>query len=84
MSLRESISPTPPDYSYRQNPPPTTLKISESEPENTTLNMAARMDIVDRKETCIVNASILATNWPHKGGKKFNAPLVVDVNLSPS
>ncbi|PGH17748.1 hypothetical protein AJ79_00889 [Helicocarpus griseus UAMH5409] len=34
-----------------------------------------------RNETCIVNAAIMATNWPHRGGKKFNAPLVVDVDL---
>jgi hypothetical protein len=34
-----------------------------------------------RKETCIVNAAITATNWPHRGGKRFNPPIVVDLNL---
>ncbi|ODH38878.1 hypothetical protein ACO22_02112 [Paracoccidioides brasiliensis] len=34
-----------------------------------------------RNETCIVNASIMATNWPHRGGKRFNNPLVVDLDL---
>ncbi|KAK2780628.1 hypothetical protein FQN53_001103 [Emmonsiellopsis sp. PD_33] len=34
-----------------------------------------------RNETCIVNAAIMATNWPHRGGKKFNTPLVVDLDL---
>lgn len=34
-----------------------------------------------RKETCIVNAAIMATSWPHKGGKKFHAPIVIDMEL---
>lgn len=34
-----------------------------------------------RNETCIVNASIRATNFPHVGGRKFNAPIVVDIDL---
>ncbi|KAJ5130849.1 uncharacterized protein N7515_006888 [Penicillium bovifimosum] len=34
-----------------------------------------------RKETCIVNAAIVATSWPHQGGKRFNSPIVVDLEL---
>ena len=34
-----------------------------------------------RKETCIVNAAIMATSWPHKGGRKFNSPIIVDLDL---
>ncbi|KAJ5656669.1 hypothetical protein N7507_008619 [Penicillium longicatenatum] len=34
-----------------------------------------------RRETCIVNAAILATSWPHRGGKQFNPPIVVDLEL---
>ncbi|KAL2866704.1 Metallo-dependent phosphatase-like protein [Aspergillus lucknowensis] len=35
-----------------------------------------------RKETCIVNAAIMATNWPHRGGRKFYpGPIVVDLEL---
>lgn len=34
-----------------------------------------------RRETCVVNASIMATSWPYHGGKKFNAPVVVDLDL---
>lgn len=34
-----------------------------------------------RKETCVVNASIMANSWPHQGGKRFNAPIVVDLDL---
>lgn len=34
-----------------------------------------------RRETCVVNCAIAATNWPHTGGKKFNKPIVVDLEL---
>lgn len=34
-----------------------------------------------QQETCIVNAAILATSWPHPGGKRFHTPVVVDVDL---
>lgn len=34
-----------------------------------------------RRETCVVNCAIAATNWPHTGGKKFNKPIVVDLDL---
>ncbi|RAL06135.1 metallophosphatase domain-containing protein [Aspergillus ibericus CBS 121593] len=34
-----------------------------------------------RRETCIVNAAIMATSWPHRGGKRFHAPIVVDLEL---
>lgn len=32
-------------------------------------------------ETCVVNASILKSRYPHKGEKQFNKPIVVDVDL---
>ncbi|KIX02009.1 uncharacterized protein Z518_07948 [Rhinocladiella mackenziei CBS 650.93] len=34
-----------------------------------------------RIETCIVNAAFMATNWPHRGGKKFHKPIVIDIDL---
>ena len=36
-----------------------------------------------RKETCVINAAIMASSWPHKGsgGKKYNKPIVVDIDL---
>lgn len=36
-----------------------------------------------RKETCVINAAIMACSWPHKGsgGKKYNKPIVVDIDL---
>ena len=34
-----------------------------------------------RRETCIVNCAIMATSWPHLGGKRLNKPIVVDLDL---
>lgn len=34
-----------------------------------------------RKETCIVNAAVVSTSWPHQGGKRFNSPIIVDLEL---
>ena len=34
-----------------------------------------------RAETCIVNASILGSSYPHPTGKRFNQPIVVDLEL---
>ncbi|KAJ9641610.1 hypothetical protein H2204_002672 [Knufia peltigerae] len=34
-----------------------------------------------RRETCIVNAAYMATNWPHKAGKKFHKPIVIVIDL---
>ena len=36
-----------------------------------------------RKETCVVNASIMASSWPYKvkGNRKYNKPIMVDVDL---
>lgn len=34
-----------------------------------------------RRETCVVNCAVTATNWPHTGGKKTRKPIVVDLDL---
>lgn len=34
-----------------------------------------------RRETCVINCAILASNYPHVGGKKFHKPVVVDLEL---
>jgi hypothetical protein len=34
-----------------------------------------------RLETFVINAAIMASSWPHAGGKKFNKPIVVDIDL---
>lgn len=38
---------------------------------------------VGRKQTCVINAAIMATSWPYKGsgGERYNKPIVVDVDL---
>ncbi|KAK4249820.1 Metallo-dependent phosphatase-like protein [Corynascus novoguineensis] len=40
-----------------------------------------RMCREGRKETCVVNCAIVATSWPHAGGKRLNKPIVVDLDL---
>lgn len=45
-------------------------KIPEDNPERAS-----------RRETCIVNAAIMKSRYPHKEGKTFNKPIVVDINL---
>lgn len=42
---------------------------------------AALLGRMGRRETCVVNAAITATSWPHVGGKRFHKPIVVDLNL---
>ncbi|KAK4114857.1 Metallo-dependent phosphatase [Canariomyces notabilis] len=39
------------------------------------------MRSLDRRETCVINCAIVATSWPHLGGKRFNKPIVVDLDL---
>lgn len=36
-----------------------------------------------RKETCIINAAVMASSWPHKSidGRKYHKPFVVDIDL---
>ena len=36
-----------------------------------------------RQETCVINAAIMASSWPHEGlnGRKYNKPFVVDIEL---
>ena len=38
-------------------------------------------DRAGRRETCVVNAAIVATGWPHADGRRFNKPIVVDIDL---
>lgn len=37
-----------------------------------------------RKETCVINASIMASSWPYKfkDNRKYNKPIIVDVDLA--
>ncbi|KKY24816.1 putative ser thr protein phosphatase [Phaeomoniella chlamydospora] len=49
--------------------------------ESGSFNKAALGGRMDRIETCVVNAAIVGSNYPHKGGKKINKPIVVDILL---
>lgn len=55
------------------------LPVLGDEPQCTT--RPDPMGRLGRRETCVVNCSIMATSWPHIGGKRFNKPIVVDVDL---
>ncbi|KAG6180879.1 hypothetical protein E4U27_002603 [Claviceps purpurea] len=37
--------------------------------------------LLGEDETCVVNAAILKSRYPHREGKQFNRPIVVDVEL---
>ncbi|KHO00573.1 ser/Thr protein phosphatase [Metarhizium album ARSEF 1941] len=37
--------------------------------------------LLEAGETCVVNAAIMKSSYPHEGGKQFHKPIVVDVNL---
>lgn len=49
-----------------------------SDPQNRAIEPTDRLN---RRETCIINCSIAANSYPHTGGKIFNKPIVVDLDL---
>lgn len=44
-------------------------------------DVAALEGRLGRRETCVVNCAITATSWPHAGGRRFNKPIVFDLDL---
>jgi hypothetical protein len=66
-------------------PPETTLPATRGQggtPPSLRCDLEALSGRLGRQETCIVNAAIMASSWPHgTGGKKFNKPIVVDIDL---
>lgn len=52
-------------------------------PPSGRCDIEALADRLDRRETCIINAAIMASSWPHRGvnGRKYNKPIVVDIDL---
>lgn len=51
-------------------------------PPSQRCDLEALSGRMGRQETCIINAAIMASSWPHRaGGKKFNKPVVVDIEL---
>lgn len=63
--------------------PPSATRGQGGTPPSRRCDLDALSGRLGRKETCVVNAAIMASSWPHKGngGKKFNKPIVVDVDL---
>ncbi|KAE8445359.1 hypothetical protein EG329_013481 [Mollisiaceae sp. DMI_Dod_QoI] len=51
-------------------------------PPSLRCDLEALSGRLGRRETCVVNAAIMASSWPHgSGGKKYNKPIVVDIDL---
>lgn len=50
-------------------------------PPSNRCDLEALSGRLGRKETCVINAAIAANSYPHQGGKKFNKPIVVDIDL---
>jgi predicted phosphodiesterase len=50
-------------------------------PPSQRCDLAALSGRMGRQETCIVNAAIMASSWPRSEAKKFNKPIVVDIDL---
>jgi hypothetical protein len=50
-------------------------------PPSLKCDLEALSGRMGRRETCIINAAIMASSWPHEGGKKFNKPIIVDIDL---
>lgn len=52
-------------------------------PPSPRCDLPALAGRLDRKETCIVNAAIMASSWPYKaaGRRKYHKPFVIDVDL---
>ncbi|KAL8802511.1 MAG: hypothetical protein Q9182_003751 [Xanthomendoza sp. 2 TL-2023] len=77
VSLRPSVMPS----EEGQSP---MLGFIEEKPTPASSNTEILGGPLGRKETCIINAAIMATSWPHKavnGRGKYNKPIVVDIDL---
>ncbi|KAF5721771.1 hypothetical protein FGLOB1_19 [Fusarium globosum] len=51
------------------------------DPASPRSDQAALAGRMGRRETCVVNAAIMKSRYPHIGGKQFNKPIVVDLDL---
>ncbi|KAF4634887.1 hypothetical protein G7Y89_g3212 [Cudoniella acicularis] len=51
-------------------------------PPSKRCDLEALSGRLGRQETCVVNAAIMASSWPHgAGGKRYQKPIVVDIDL---
>ncbi|KXG45226.1 uncharacterized protein PGRI_041390 [Penicillium griseofulvum] len=63
-----------------QNSPSAHLSLGAGSPGSSSRGFDYALQTL-RKETCIINAAVVSTSWPHQGGKRFNTPIVVDLEL---
>lgn len=69
-----------PDVVAAQGPSSSTVGLG-GDPYSARCDREALLGRMGRRETCVVNAAIMRSRYPHVGGKKFNKPIVVDVDL---
>ncbi|KAJ5748258.1 uncharacterized protein N7511_009954 [Penicillium nucicola] len=84
-SLNSSAGAAPEKETPRNSPNAPSLSAGSPSPSLST-GIRGTIGHVDalqtlRMETCIVNAAIVATSFPHHGGKRFNSPVVIDLEL---
>ncbi|VUC28178.1 unnamed protein product [Clonostachys rosea] len=58
-----------------------TIGLGGDDPQSSRCDWEALSGRMGREETCIVNAAIMKSRYPHVGGKQFNKPIVVDLDL---
>ncbi|CAG9942378.1 unnamed protein product [Clonostachys rosea f. rosea IK726] len=58
-----------------------TIGLGGDDPQSSRCDWEALGGRMGREETCIVNAAIMKSRYPHVGGKQFNKPIVVDLDL---
>ncbi|KAG9239269.1 Metallo-dependent phosphatase-like protein [Amylocarpus encephaloides] len=64
------------------DPPPLATLGQGGIPPSKRCDLVALSGRMGRVETCVINAAIMASSWPHStGGKKYNKPIVVDIDL---
>lgn len=83
-----------PSTSQHVNAPANTLSTLTSDPHDVSsavhgqggippsgrCDMEALSGRLARRETCVINAAIMASSWPHTT-KRYNKPIVVDIDL---
>jgi hypothetical protein len=58
-----------------------TTGLGGDDPNSLRCDREALCGRMGRQETCVVNAAIMKSRYPHVGGKQFNKPIVVDLDL---
>ncbi|KAL2821106.1 Metallo-dependent phosphatase-like protein [Aspergillus granulosus] len=82
-----SSTPFPPSGNFVVHPPQSHIVDQATGLSSLSRPIEARDTKVEwpqaqRKETCIVNAAIMASGWPHRGGRRFYpGPIIVDLEL---